>query len=124
MAGQETHAPAAAEVADRESGWTDRLPQYLRDYAILARWDRPIGTWLLLLPCWWGVALGPRWPDVLLLGLFGIGAIAMRGAGCTVNDLADREFDRQVARTRNRPLASGRLGVREACLFVVAQSLV
>jgi 4-hydroxybenzoate polyprenyltransferase len=122
MAGHETPAPTG--VADRESGFVDRLPAWLRDYGVLARWDRPIGTWLLLLPCWWGVALGPTWPDVLLLGLFGIGAIAMRGAGCTVNDLVDRKFDRQVERTRNRPLASGRLSVRQAVLFVVVQSMV
>ena len=128
MPGQETPAHDAGaggpEVADRQHHWIDRLPARLRDYAVLARWDRPIGTWLLLLPCWWGVALGPRWPDVILLGLFGIGAVAMRGAGCTVNDLADREFDRKVARTRNRPLAAGRLGAAEALLFAGLQCLV
>ena len=122
MAGQETPAPPS--VADRQLGWVDRLPQRFRDYAVLARWDRPIGTWLLLLPCWWGVALGPGWPDVILLGLFGIGAVAMRGAGCTINDLADRKFDRLVARTRNRPLASGRLGTFEALAWTGAQMLV
>jgi 4-hydroxybenzoate polyprenyltransferase len=122
MAGQETPAPPS--VADRQLGWVDRLPPRPRDYAVLARWDRPIGTWLLLLPCWWGVALGPRWPDVILLGLFGIGAVAMRGAGCTINDLADRKFDRMVARTRNRPLASGRLGTLAALAWTAAQMLV
>jgi 4-hydroxybenzoate polyprenyltransferase len=122
MAGQETPAPPS--VADRQLGWVDRLPPRQRDYAVLARWDRPIGTWLLLLPCWWGVALGPRWPDVILLGLFGIGAVAMRGAGCTINDLADRKFDRMVARTRNRPLASGRLGTLAALAWTAAQMLV
>ena len=88
---------------------------------MLARWDRPIGTWLLLLPCWWGQALAAPLPSPWLMLLFAIGAVAMRGAGCTVNDLTDREFDRQVARTRNRPLAAGRLGPREALLFIAAQ---
>ena len=122
MSGQGNDLSAA--VADRQTGWIERLPDRWRDYASLARWDRPVGTWLLLLPCWWGQALADSLPDPWLMLLFAIGAVAMRGAGCTVNDLADREFDRQVARTRNRPLASGRLGVRKACLFIVAQSLV
>ena len=113
-----------ASVADRQTGWIERLPPRWRDHAALARWDRPIGTWLLLLPCWWGQALADRLPDPRLMLLFAVGAVAMRGAGCTVNDLADRGFDRQVARTRNRPLASGRLTAREALLFVTAQSLV
>lgn len=122
MAGQgsELHAP----VADRQAGWTDRLPARWRDFAVLARWDRPIGTWLLLLPCWWGLTLGDGLPNVWLLPLLALGALAMRGAGCTINDLADREFDRRVERTRNRPLAAGRVGTREALLFVAAQCLV
>ena len=111
-------------IADRQSGWVDRLPGRWHDFATLARWDRPIGTWLLLLPCWWGQALAGGLPDPWLMLLFAVGAVAMRGAGCTINDLADREFDRQVARTRNRPLASGRVSAREALLFVAAQSLV
>ncbi|MFZ1425242.1 MAG: 4-hydroxybenzoate octaprenyltransferase [Geminicoccaceae bacterium] len=118
--GNELHAA----VTDRQTSWIERLPDRWRDYATLARWDRPIGTWLLLLPCWWGQALAGPLPSPWLMLLFAIGAIAMRGAGCTVNDLTDRDFDRKVARTRNRPLASGRLGVREALLFIVAQSLV
>jgi 4-hydroxybenzoate polyprenyltransferase len=111
-------------VADRQSGWIDRLPPGWRDFATLARWDRPVGTWLLLLPCWWGQALADGLPDPWLMLLFAIGAVAMRGAGCTVNDLADRDFDRRVARTRNRPLAAGRVSVRAALLFVAAQALV
>jgi 4-hydroxybenzoate polyprenyltransferase len=111
-------------VADRQIRWVERLPKRWQDYAALARWDRPIGTWLLLLPCWWGQALAPGLPSPWLMLLFAIGAIAMRGAGCTVNDLVDRDFDRKVARTRNRPLASGRLKTREALLFVAAQSAV
>ena len=118
--GNELHAV----VADRQSGWIERLPGRWRDYATLARWDRPIGTWLLLLPCWWGQALAGPLPSAWLMLLFALGAIAMRGAGCTVNDLTDREFDRKVARTRNRPLAAGRLGLRDALLFIAAQSLV
>jgi 4-hydroxybenzoate polyprenyltransferase len=111
-------------VADRQTSWTDRLPPSLRPYAMLARWDRPIGTWLLLLPCWAGLALAPDLPDPVLAVVFAIGAIAMRGAGCTVNDMADREFDRQVERTRARPLASGALSMRQALLFTLAQAAV
>ena len=111
-------------IVDRETGWVARMPARWRDLAILARWDRPIGTWLLLLPCWWGLALAAQLPDPWLMLLFAVGAVAMRGAGCTVNDLADRDFDRQVARTRNRPLAAGRVGRREALAFVAAQCLV
>lgn len=122
MPGQASKPGAA--VADRQTGWIERLPERWRDHASLARWDRPVGTWLLLLPCWWGVALANRLPDPWLLFLFAVGAVAMRGAGCTINDLADRDFDRRVARTRNRPLAAGRLGVREALVFVAAQMLV
>lgn len=111
-------------VLDQQLGWVGRLPPRLRDFALLARWDRPIGTWLLLLPCWWGVALAPRAPDPWLFLLFAIGAVAMRGAGCTVNDFVDREFDRMVERTRNRPLAAGRIGVPGAVSFFLAQSAV
>src|SRR5690606_23404951 len=91
-------------LADRQRHWTYRLPPRLRDLALLARWDRPIGTWLLLLPCWWGLALaGPAPARGLWLAiLFAVGAVAMRGAGCTINDLADRKFDAKVARTANR----------------------
>lgn len=111
-------------VLDQQLGWVGRLPPRLRDLALLARWDRPIGTWLLLLPCWWGVALAPARPDPWLFVLFALGAIAMRGAGCTINDLVDRDFDRRVERTRNRPLAAGRIGVPGALAFFAAQSLV
>lgn len=111
-------------VADQQLGWVGRLPPRLRDFGMLARWDRPIGTWLLLLPCWWGQALAPGLPDLRLAALFAVGAIAMRGAGCTINDLLDREFDRKVARTANRPLAAGRLGIPEALGFVALQCLI
>jgi 4-hydroxybenzoate polyprenyltransferase len=111
-------------VADRQLSWVERLPARLRPYAVLARWDRPIGSWLLLLPCWWGVALSPGWPDPWLLGLFALGAVAMRGAGCVINDLADRDLDAKVARTRHRPLASGQLSVLQALAFLALQLLV
>ncbi|GBD42538.1 4-hydroxybenzoate octaprenyltransferase [bacterium HR39] len=118
---------AARLLPDQQLGWVARLPAGLRDYALLARWDRPIGTWLLLLPCWWGVLL-PAGADVWTRAwyglLFAIGAVAMRGAGCTVNDLADRDLDRRVERTRNRPLAAGRVRPWQAVTFFLAQSAV
>ena len=114
----------APAVADRQLGWVERLPARLRPYAVLARWDRPIGSWLLLLPCWWGVALSPGWPDPRLLALFALGAVTMRGAGCVINDLADRDLDAKVARTRHRPLASGQLGVPQALAFLGLQLMV
>ncbi|MFN3889174.1 MAG: 4-hydroxybenzoate octaprenyltransferase [Beijerinckiaceae bacterium] len=104
------------------------LPSSWTPYVQLARIDRPIGWWLLLLPCWWsdalaGVAQG-RGPDWFHIALFLIGAISMRGAGSTWNDLVDRKIDAQVERTRHRPLASGRLTPRQALAFLVAQALV
>jgi 4-hydroxybenzoate polyprenyltransferase len=111
-------------VADRQLTWVERLPQWLRPFAVLARWDRPIGTWLLLWPCWWAVALAPGWPDLELLALFALGAVAMRGAGCVINDLADRDLDAKVERTRHRPLASGQLTTGQALGFLALQLLV
>jgi 4-hydroxybenzoate polyprenyltransferase len=112
-------------LVDRQRHWAYRLPPRWRDLALLARWDRPIGTWLLLLPCWWGMALaGPGWGDLWLGLAFAVGAVAMRGAGCTINDMADRDLDVRVARTRNRPLAAGRVSMRRATLFVLAQMAV
>ena len=107
----------------RRRDWVERfLPAEVRPYARLARLDRPIGTWLLLFPAWWGIALASSWwPDPLLLILFAVGAIVMRGGGCTLNDIADRHYDAQVARTRLRPLPSGALTVRHAILFLVVQ---
>ncbi|HLY44141.1 MAG TPA: 4-hydroxybenzoate octaprenyltransferase [Stellaceae bacterium] len=106
--------------------WVERrLPRWAQPYARLARLDRPIGTWLLLFPGWWGIALaGPRWPDPVLLLLFAIGAVAMRGAGCTLNDIADRDYDGKVARTRLRPIPSGRVTVPRAVIFMLAQLAV
>src|SRR5689334_2995018 len=107
----------------RQADWVERfLPAWTWPYARLARLDRPIGTWLLLFPGWWGITLAAkRWPDALLLLLFAIGAVAMRGAGCTLNDIADRDYDRQVARTRLRPLPSGAVSVRQATVFLLLQ---
>src|SRR5215472_10133780 len=106
--------------------WVDRLlPRWAEPYARLARLDRPIGTWLLLFPGWWGIALAaPRWPDLWLMLLFGFGALVMRGAGCTLNDIADRDFDGRVARTRLRPIPSGRVSVKQAAMFMAAQLAV
>src|SRR5437762_8853663 len=120
-------ARSAEDPSDiRQGDWADRwLPGWAEPYARLARWDRPIGTWLLLFPGWWGIALAsPRWPDPLLLLLFAIGAVAMRGAGCTLNDIADREYDGKVARTRLRPLRSGRVSVWQAVIFLLAELAV
>ncbi len=110
----------------RAGDWTDRYaPAALRPYIRLARLDRPIGTWLLLFPGWWSVALAAeRWPDWRLMTLFGIGAVAMRGAGCTLNDLVDRDIDAQVARTRLRPLPSGAVTPVQAILFMILQLAV
>lgn len=108
-------------------GWVDRLaPARMRPYLKLMRLDRPIGTWLLLLPCWWSIAMaspGP-WPAWGLMALFGIGAVVMRGAGCTVNDLADRNFDGKVERTAMRPIPSGAVSVGKALAFLGLQLLI
>ncbi len=115
----------------RRQHWTQRfLPPAWRPYARLARWDRPIGIWLLLFPCWWSLAMawdGTRasLPDLALkFALFAIGAIAMRGAGCTWNDILDRDFDARVERTRGRPIPAGEISVRAALIFLIAQSLI
>ncbi len=108
-----------------KGNWIDRAaPRALRPYLRLARLDRPIGTWLLLLPCWWSIALAsPGWPDPWLLALFAIGAIVMRGAGCTLNDIVDRDIDARVARTADRPITSGAVSVANAAAFFVIQCL-
>ena len=108
--------------------WTLRvLPPWARPYGRLARWDRPIGTWLLMLPCWWSAALGaaPEWGRLAgWMALFALGAAAMRGAGCTWNDIVDRKVDAQVERTRGRPLPSGEVTLKNALIWMVLQSLV
>ncbi|MBI6628562.1 4-hydroxybenzoate octaprenyltransferase [Pontibaca salina] len=119
------------QVADAPAGnWVDRYaPAIARPYLRLSRADRPIGTWLLLLPCWWGLTLAmlhdqaPRWEDVWIAFGCGIGAWLMRGAGCTWNDITDRHIDGSVARTRSRPIPSGQVSVAQAVIWMVTQAL-
>jgi 4-hydroxybenzoate polyprenyltransferase len=119
------------QVADAPPGnWVDTLaPAWARPWLRLSRADRPIGTWLLLIPCWWGLALGilytgdPDWPDLWVALGCAIGAFLMRGAGCTWNDITDRHIDAQVARTRSRPIPAGQVTVRGALIWAVVQSL-
>ncbi|MES1989715.1 MAG: 4-hydroxybenzoate octaprenyltransferase [Pseudomonadota bacterium] len=108
------------------TNWVDRhAPAFARPYLKLARADRPIGTWLLLWPCLWSIALAAYdLSAVWLMLLFAVGAIVMRGAGCTFNDIVDRDFDRQVERTKGRPLPSGAVTVTQAFVFLIAQLLV
>src|SRR5437868_4516794 len=118
-----TAGPSVDATDIPRDGWVARLPRALRPYARLARLDRPIGTWLLLFPCWWGLALAGS-HEVILYGLFGLGAVLMRGAGCTLNDIADRDFDRMVARTATRPLAAREITVLQAAMFMGLQLAV
>jgi 4-hydroxybenzoate polyprenyltransferase len=118
--------PGSSSLPDAVRGhWADRLtPVSFRPYLRLARVERPIGWWLLLLPCWWSAALaaiagGQPWPDPLHCALFLVGAVAMRGAGCTYNDIVDRDLDTKVERTRERPLPSGQVTVKRALAFLV-----
>ncbi len=118
-------------VADAPDGnWVDRYaPAAWRPFLRLARIDRPIGTWLLLFPCWWSLALaevsvGRPYPNVWMLALFAIGAIVMRGAGCAYNDYVDREYDAKVQRTASRPIPSGQVSPEAALAFVVVLSLI
>jgi len=104
-------------------GWVDRFaPRAAHPYIRLARLDRPIGSWLLVFPCWWAIAFSSTDPltmeFVTLFVLFGVGAVVMRGAGCTYNDICDRDLDAQVARTRDRPLPAGEVTVFQAVLFM------
>ena len=118
-------AAAADTVPDAPPGnWVDRLaPQAWKPYLRLARFDRPIGAWLLLFPAWWGQALaevsvGRPHPNLWYLVLFFLGAFIMRGAGCTYNDIVDRDYDARVARTAARPIPSGQVTVAEAFMFL------
>jgi 4-hydroxybenzoate polyprenyltransferase len=122
---------AASSLPDAVRGhWADRLaPAGLRPYLRLARIERPIGWWLLLLPCWWSAALaaiagGQPWPNPVHCLLFLIGAVAMRGAGCTYNDIVDRDLDTRVERTRGRPLPSGQVSLKGALAFLALQGIV
>jgi 4-hydroxybenzoate polyprenyltransferase len=121
---------ATARVADATGNWVDnRAPRWSRPYLRLARLDRPIGSWLLLLPCWWSAALAASVVrDIsqlpLEIALFFLGAFAMRGAGCTWNDITDRDLDAKVERTRSRPIPAGQVSVKQALVFLIAQALV
>ena len=117
-------------VADSTGNWVDGLaPGWMRPYLRLSRFDRPIGAWLLLLPCWWSAGLaaigaGARLPNLAHVALFFVGAFVMRGAGCTWNDIVDRDLDGRVERTRSRPIPSGQVSVVQAAAFLIAQALV
>ena len=128
------HVPHQDEVAEhavhtdmQESAWIMRhVPDNLKAYALLMRLDRPIGLWLLLLPCFWGLAIGmdgmggifKHWDVMFLVIAFTLGAVLMRGAGCIINDLWDKDIDKEVERTRNRPLASGAVTPEQAMIFL------
>ena len=120
------------QVADAVQGnWVDRLaPAWTRPYLRLSRADRPIGTWLLLLPCWWVVLLAAAqqgrfgWSEAWIMLGCAIGAFLMRGAGCTWNDITDREFDAAVTRTASRPIPSGQVTVRGAFAWMVVQAVI
>lgn len=120
------------QVSDAVSGnWVDQLaPNFARPYLRLSRADRPIGTWLLLLPCWWGLGLAVLsdgqfsvW-DIWIFFSCAIGAFLMRGAGCTWNDITDRKIDGAVERTRSRPIPSGQVTVAQAIAWMVLQASV
>jgi len=124
-------SPTSTVIADAASGnLVDRLaPPALQPYLKLARFDRPIGAWLLLFPCWWSLALaelarGSAFPDPWHAALFAIGAFVMRGAGCTWNDIVDRDYDASVARTALRPIPAGQVSVGQALAFGIGLSLV
>jgi 4-hydroxybenzoate polyprenyltransferase len=144
---RQTHAQAELRTDIPRGSWVDRwLPAPARPYARLMRLDRPIGTWLLLFPCWWGMFLalqGYDWnlnvdfgvrtppgtidiilPIAMVMAVFAIGALVMRGAGCTYNDIVDRDFDAKVARTALRPIPSGQVSVFAALIFLAAQLLI
>ncbi|MEC8796138.1 MAG: UbiA family prenyltransferase, partial [Pseudomonadota bacterium] len=122
---------ADGQVYDAVAGnWVDHLaPPWSRPLLRLSRADRAIGTWLLLIPCWWGVLLaaastGWRWFDLWIMAGCAIGSWVMRGAGCTWNDITDRDFDAQVARTKSRPIPSGQISVKGAAIWMGVQALI
>jgi len=123
---------ARGQVSDAVKGnWVDRLaPSWSRPYLRLSRADRPIGTWLLLLPCWWGLLLGiltdgrPVMGDLWIFVGCGIGAFLMRGAGCTWNDITDRDIDGSVERTKSRPIPSGQVSLRVAVIWMLLQAFL
>ncbi|WP_435139382.1 4-hydroxybenzoate octaprenyltransferase [Pseudopelagicola sp. nBUS_19] len=132
MTGMPATPEPRGQVSDAVKGnWVDRLaPIPCRPYLRLSRADRPIGTWLLLLPCWMGLALAmlqdgrATWHDLWIFAGCAIGAFLMRGAGCTWNDITDRKFDALVERTRSRPIPSGQVSVKLACIWLVLQAMI
>ncbi len=132
MTGQPDLPEPNGQVSDAVSGnWVDRLaPVRARPYLRLSRADRPIGTWLLLLPCWWGLLLAAGHTgrltlfDLWILAGCAAGAWLMRGAGCTWNDITDRDYDAQVERTKSRPIPSGQVSVRQAATWLAVQALI
>ena len=120
----------AAPLPDaRPDNWVDRYaPRKARPWLKLARFDRPIGTWLLMLPGWQAVAMADaqvgKGPDLQLLALIAIGALVMRGAGCAYNDIVDRDIDAKVARTALRPIPAGQISVKQALAYVAALCLI
>jgi 4-hydroxybenzoate polyprenyltransferase len=121
---------ATARVADATGNWVDRsAPLWSRPYLRLSRFDRPIGSWLLLMPCWWSAALASGIAHDLhqlpkMIALFFVGAFVMRGAGCTWNDITDRDLDAKVERTRSRPIPAGQVTAKRALAFLVLQALI
>ena len=132
MQGDAREPEAGPLIADAVHGnWVDqRAPAWMRPYFRLSRFDRPIGTWLLLLPCWMALLLAmlhtdrANWFDLWIFVGCAIGATLMRGAGCTWNDITDRDFDGAVERTRNRPLPAGDVSVKQAVLWMGVQAAV
>ncbi|KAM4052660.1 4-hydroxybenzoate polyprenyltransferase, mitochondrial [Anomaloglossus baeobatrachus] len=106
------------------AGVVETMPHNVQPYLRLMRLDKPIGTWLLYLPCTWSIALAAQpgcLPDLYMLALFGTGAVLMRGAGCTINDMWDKDFDKKVARTANRPIAAGHITQFQSLVFLGGQ---
>ena len=132
MTAQTEKPEPTGQVSDAVSGnWVDtRAPRWARPYLRLSRADRPIGTWLLLLPCWWGLLLSmvhdgqDSWFDAWIFVGCGIGAVLMRGAGCTWNDITDRDFDGAVARTASRPIPAGDVTAKQALVWAILQCLI
>jgi 4-hydroxybenzoate polyprenyltransferase len=127
----DTNPVTSGTVADAPpDNWLDRhAPQWIKPYGRLARWDRPIGFWLLFWPCAWGLGLAAiadplRGFDWWAMVLMFVGAVLMRGAGCTFNDIVDRDIDDKVARTRSRPIPSGQVSAKQALIFLVVQALL
>jgi 4-hydroxybenzoate polyprenyltransferase len=123
-----SQAPADAVA----QSWVESAPKFVRPYLQLMRLDRPIGSWLLFWPCVCGLVLGAmaeergftEWHDLYFVALFGVGTVVMRGAGCAFNDIIDRKYDAQVARTRGRPIPSGRVSVISAAIFTLLLALI